>query len=102
MGNENETFVKTVYDSCYMREPNISKYNTEKEADLMINATLEWGIGIISCQRITKKEALDYGLKRNANTYVTMAEAETYMESLRAEWTAEDETILWMTKNEAI
>ncbi len=51
------TFVKTVYESQHMREPNISEYDTEKEADAFIGICLKWGIGIVSCDKISKEEA---------------------------------------------
>ena len=43
-------YVKTVYGPSSMREPDVSKYNSKEEAELMINAALKWGIDIISCE----------------------------------------------------
>ena len=53
----NKVFVKTVYAPQHMREPNISEYDTEKEADAFIETCLQWGIGIVSCCKISKEEA---------------------------------------------
>jgi len=50
-------FVKTVYEPKHMREPNISEYDTKKEADAFIEMCLQWGIGIVSCHKIPKEEA---------------------------------------------
>ena len=44
--------VKTVYEATYDREPNISEYKTKEEADRMIKTTLEWGVGIVSCETV--------------------------------------------------
>lgn len=49
--------VKTVYETKYMRDPDISEFNTKKEAEQTIKICKKWGIGIISCEII--KEEVD-------------------------------------------
>lgn len=48
-------YVKTIYEAQHMREPNISEYKNLKEAQLMIDACLKWGMGIVSCKIIDKE-----------------------------------------------
>ena len=45
-------YVKTVYGPKSYRLPNISEYKTSEEAVTFISTCLEWGIDIISCERI--------------------------------------------------
>lgn len=52
-----KVYVKTTYESQNMQEPNISEYNSEKEANVFINTCLKWGIGIVSCKIIPKDQA---------------------------------------------
>ena len=49
-----KVYVKTVYTDDSYREPNISEYNSTKEAQAFIDTCLKWGIGIISCDITTK------------------------------------------------
>ena len=55
---EKKVYVKTVYGSKSMREPDISEYDTEKEANSAIQTCLKWGIDIVSCEKISEQEAL--------------------------------------------
>lgn len=48
-------YVRTVYAEHSYQEPNISSYDSEKEAKDFIDTCLKWGIGIVSCE-ITSKE----------------------------------------------
>ena len=47
---EEKAYVKTVYSSASMRKPNVTRYDSKKDAKLMVRATLKWGIDIISCE----------------------------------------------------
>lgn len=49
-----KVYVRTVYAESSHQEPNISSYDSEKEAQAFISMCLEWGIGIASCE-ITSK-----------------------------------------------
>ena len=44
--------VKTVYESQYNREPDITEYDNKTQAKNMRNTTLRHGIGIVSCEII--------------------------------------------------
>jgi hypothetical protein len=50
-----KVYVKTVYRDKH-REPDISEYDSEEDAQLFINACLQWGIGIDSCEITNTKE----------------------------------------------
>ncbi len=47
--------VETVYGNEYMREPNISEYDTMEEAEQFVKTCRKWGIGIASCEIIEPK-----------------------------------------------
>lgn len=47
--------VKTVYGPSHYKEPDISEYKNKEEAQTMIDATLKWGIGILSCEIVRVK-----------------------------------------------
>ena len=44
--------VKTIYGPTSFREPDITEYNSKKEAKIMIRTCLKWGIDIVSCKII--------------------------------------------------
>ena len=49
--------VKTVFAQQYSgREPEITEYKTNEEAQAFIKTCLRWGIGIISCDIIKKEK----------------------------------------------
>ena len=49
------TKVKTVYNKRSFRDPDISEYSTRKEAESMVEITLKWGIGIVSCEIVEEE-----------------------------------------------
>ena len=48
-------YVETIYSGQYCREPDISEYKTEEEAQAFITTCLKWGIGIVNCEIINKE-----------------------------------------------
>lgn len=50
--NRQKFFVKTVYDACSHRDPDISEYENKSEAQSSIDICLQWGINIVSCEMI--------------------------------------------------
>ena len=55
MNDQQKIYVKTVYEPKYMREPDIHEYTSEEDAEAFIKGCLEWGIGVVSCKRVVKK-----------------------------------------------
>lgn len=45
-----KVYVKTVYGAEHHREPNISEYDNQEEAEMMVKTTLQYGIDIVSCE----------------------------------------------------
>ncbi len=58
----NKIKVKTVYEPTYMKEPNVSEYDSTEEADMFVRCCLKWGIGIVSC------EIIEPNLQKSNNT----------------------------------
>jgi len=56
MPKRKKILVKTVYGPTSMRDPGIVEYSSEKEAKMMVEACLKWGIDIVSCEIIENKE----------------------------------------------
>jgi hypothetical protein len=55
---EEKVYVKTTYESQTMQEPDISEYDSKEEANGFITTCLKWGIGIVSCNIISKDQAV--------------------------------------------
>ena len=54
--NKNKSVtVKTIYHPHFKRNPSVTEYPSQKEAESMVEATKKWGVGIESCEILEEK-----------------------------------------------
>jgi len=63
-------YVLTVYAKDeHARSPDVSMFEDDMDADRFIKACLKWGIGIVSCEKVSEADAKEMLIEGKAETF---------------------------------